>query len=192
MNPSVRVTGLEINPERVLPPRDGVNFELGGFELRGYRPQLVRAFNVLRQYDVDQVPRPGSQLPPVLRPVASSWRAPAMSWGGAAPGSCWMRTAEDSDVGVGSLRCGNPLTASGASAQGPYSPQCAGRAIYELLKAADEAWAHTAGWAPHGPRIRWREARKLMQAQGIALHPIRRRIRDCVLTVDWNVVAPAV
>src|SRR5699024_3071084 len=56
VNPDVRVTGLEINPERVLPPREGVRFELGGFELRGYHPQLVRAFNVLRQYDVDQVP----------------------------------------------------------------------------------------------------------------------------------------
>ena len=65
-----------------------------------------------------------------------------------------------------------------------------GEPIYELLKAADEAWAHTAGWAPHGPRIRWREARKLIIAQGIPLHPIRRRIRDCVLTVDWDIVSP--
>src|SRR5690625_3837546 len=55
VNPHVRVTGLEINPERVLPPRGGVNFELGGFELRNYRPQLVRAFIVLRRYEVEQV-----------------------------------------------------------------------------------------------------------------------------------------
>ena len=56
IRPDIEVVGLEINPERVLPPRDGVRFELGGFELAGYRPHLVRAFNVLRQYDVDQVP----------------------------------------------------------------------------------------------------------------------------------------
>lgn len=55
VRPDVRVIGLEINPERILPPRNGVRFELGGFELAGYRPQLVRAFNVLRQYDADQV-----------------------------------------------------------------------------------------------------------------------------------------
>lgn len=30
MRDDVRVTGLEIDPERVLPPRDGVTFELGG------------------------------------------------------------------------------------------------------------------------------------------------------------------
>ncbi len=34
MTPRVQVTGLEIAPERVLPPRDGVTFELGGFTRR--------------------------------------------------------------------------------------------------------------------------------------------------------------
>ena len=56
INPHISVVGLEIDPSRVLPPRDGVRFERGGFELAGYRPHLVRAFNVLRQYDVTQVP----------------------------------------------------------------------------------------------------------------------------------------
>ena len=55
INVSTEVVGLEIHPDRVLPPRDGVRFELGGFELAGYRPHLVRAFNVLRQYDVAEV-----------------------------------------------------------------------------------------------------------------------------------------
>ena len=55
VRPDIEVVGLEIDPERVLPPQGGVRFELGGFELAGYRPHLVRAFNVLRQYDVAQV-----------------------------------------------------------------------------------------------------------------------------------------
>ena len=33
-----------------------VEFALGGFELAGLRPVLVRAFNVLRQYPVEAVP----------------------------------------------------------------------------------------------------------------------------------------
>src|ERR687886_3037565 len=52
----LEVVGLEIDPERVAavaadrdPPR--VDFRVGGFELAGLRPVLVRAFNVLRQYD---------------------------------------------------------------------------------------------------------------------------------------------
>ena len=42
-----------------MPPRDGVEFALGGFELAGRRPVLVRAFNVLRQYPVEAVPDAG-------------------------------------------------------------------------------------------------------------------------------------
>ena len=52
----VRVLGLEIDPDRVTaaagsadPPR--LEFARGGFELAGRRPVLVRALNVLRQYD---------------------------------------------------------------------------------------------------------------------------------------------
>ena len=51
----VRVLGLEIHPDRLVPARDGVEFGLGGFELAGLAPVLVRAFNVLRQYPVDAV-----------------------------------------------------------------------------------------------------------------------------------------
>ena len=35
MHIDATVIGLEINPERVLPPQGGVSFELGGFELAG-------------------------------------------------------------------------------------------------------------------------------------------------------------
>ena len=51
----VRVVGLEIHPDRVVPARAGVEFGLGGFELAGRRPVLVRAFNVLRQYPLEAV-----------------------------------------------------------------------------------------------------------------------------------------
>ena len=51
----VRVVGLEIHPERVVPLAAARrwNSVLGGFELAGRKPVLVRAFNVLRQYPVD-------------------------------------------------------------------------------------------------------------------------------------------
>ena len=38
MRPDVRVVGLEIDPERIVPGRDGVSFRRGGFELAGLRP----------------------------------------------------------------------------------------------------------------------------------------------------------
>jgi hypothetical protein len=61
VRPDIRVVGLEIHPERVrtaraaLGSRSDVEFGLGGFELAGLQPVLVRAFNVLRQYHVDDV-----------------------------------------------------------------------------------------------------------------------------------------
>src|SRR4051812_12963896 len=57
LRPDVEVVGIEIDPERVaaaLPlARPGLSFRRGGFELPvgGRRPVLVRALNVLRQYD---------------------------------------------------------------------------------------------------------------------------------------------
>ncbi|MCU1527435.1 MAG: methylase [Frondihabitans sp.] len=58
VRPDVEVIGIEIEPERVrtaqLSARPGVSFRLGGFEvpLEGdRRPAVIRAFNVLRQYD---------------------------------------------------------------------------------------------------------------------------------------------
>jgi tRNA G46 methylase TrmB len=61
LRPDVRVVGVEIDPARVAaadpvadPP--GLTFVRGGFELAGLRPVLVRALNVLRQYDEAEVP----------------------------------------------------------------------------------------------------------------------------------------
>src|SRR4051812_35435803 len=56
VRPDARVLGLELDPDRVAaaassadPPR--LTFARGGFELAGERPAIVRAANVLRQYD---------------------------------------------------------------------------------------------------------------------------------------------
>lgn len=56
VHPRVEVVGIEIDPVRVAAARpyerEGLSFRLGGFELPVERPPvLVRAFNVLRQYD---------------------------------------------------------------------------------------------------------------------------------------------
>ena len=62
LRPDTRVVGVEIDPARVLAAktleRDGLSFRLGGFEApldAGWRPTVVRAFNVLRQYDESEV-----------------------------------------------------------------------------------------------------------------------------------------
>src|SRR6478735_8081955 len=68
----VRVVGLEIHPERVRLARelagDIVACGRGGFELAGHTPVLVRAFNVLRQYDVADVPAAWAEMTGRLAP----------------------------------------------------------------------------------------------------------------------------
>ena len=191
INPHTRVTGLEVNPERVLPPRDGVEFELGGFELAGYRPHLVRAFNVLRQYDVDQVPE--------------AWETDCARL---APGGVFVEGTCDElgrratwilldAAGPQTLTLAwDPFDVERPSQLAERLPKALihrnvpGEGIYELLSAADRAWDHCAGWAPHGPRVRWRMAQALLRDAGLPIAPSRRRLRDNQLTVDWEFVAP--
>lgn len=191
MRADAAVIGLEINPERVLPAQGGVSFELGGFELAGYTPQVVRAFNVLRQYDVDQ--------------VEAAWHTVTSRL---APGGVFIEGTCD-EIG---RRCTWILL----DAHGPQTLTLAwhpwgisrpsdvaerlpkvliqrnvpGEKIHTLLAAADTAWDYAAGWEPYGPRVRWEKARELLIQQGWPIEVSRRRVGDALLTVPWSVVAP--
>ncbi|WP_412541389.1 class I SAM-dependent methyltransferase [Longispora sp. K20-0274] len=67
-----RTVGLEIDPSRVLAAQPfagpGLEFRRGGFELAGLRPTLVRACNVLRQYDEGAVSDAWRQMTAALAP----------------------------------------------------------------------------------------------------------------------------
>lgn len=74
INPDLRVLGVEIDPERVAAARpyssEGTSFRLGGFNLplqtegveAPERVRLVRAFNVLRQYEENAVTEAWTRL----------------------------------------------------------------------------------------------------------------------------------
>lgn len=191
VRPDIRVIGLEIDPERVLAPRDGVTFELGGFELAGHRPHLVRAFNVLRQYDVAQVEDAWRSVTERLAPDGLFVEGTCDELGRRA---AWVLL--DADGPVSLTLAWDPFDVERPSDLAERLPKVLihrnteGEKIHSLLSAADAAWDHAAGWAPYGPRVRWREARKLLVDQGVPLTPIRRRVRDSLLTVPWEYVAP--
>ena len=65
-----------------------------------------------------------------------------------------------------------------------------GQPIHALLAAADRAWASVAGHGVFGPRVRWRAMLDLLRNSGFQVDPPRRRMRDGVLTVPWQAVAP--
>lgn len=191
INPNIRVTGLEIHPDRVLPPRDGVTFELGGFELAGYRPQLVRAFNVLRQYDVGQVEEAWETVCSRLAPGGFFLEGTCDELGRRA---AWLLLDA---AGPRTLTLAwDPHDVELPSDVAERLPKILihrnvpGEPIHELLAAADAAWLRNAGWAPHGPRVRWRHTHADLVAAGWPLAPRRRRFSDNGLTVAWDAVKP--
>ncbi|MDR7330876.1 class I SAM-dependent methyltransferase [Corynebacterium guangdongense] len=192
IRPDLRVIGLEIAPERVLPPRDGVTFELGGFELAGHRPHLVRAFNVLRQYDVSQVLQAWQTVAERLAPGGLFIEGTCDELGRR---STWVLIDAH---GPRSLTLAwDPMDLDRPSDIAERLPKALihrnvpGERIHDLLQAADSAWDRAAGWAPYGPRVRWRQARQLLVDEGVPLTPVRRRIRDNLLEVPWEHVSPS-
>ena len=189
INPHISVVGLEIDPSRVLPPRDGVRFERGGFELAGYRPHLVRAFNVLRQYDVAQVPDAWSMVCGRLAPGGVFIEGTCDELGRRAS---WVLLDRRGPVSL--TLAWQPWDVAKPSDVAERLPKILihrnvpGQKIHSLLQLCDDCWDKTNGLAAFGPRIRWRETQKLLREHLPIPRP--RLLRDNILTVPWSVVEP--
>ncbi|MCR8898173.1 class I SAM-dependent methyltransferase [Gordonia sp. GONU] len=190
--PDLQMVGLEIDPARVVEPRDGVRFAVGGFEMAGLRPRVVRAFNVLRQYDEAEVDAAWSRLRAALSPG-----------GVIVEGTCdeigrrctWVLLDHTGPVSL--TLCWAPEHSDRPSDLAERLPKSLihrnvpGEKIHELLTLADQCWDIAAPLAPYGPRVRWRHAQDLLRERGVDCVVTRRRMSDNVLTVPWSVVAPS-
>ncbi len=187
--PDLEMVGLEIDPARIVAPCDGVRFALGGFELAGLRPTLVRAFNVLRQYDEGEVEAAWGQMRSALAPGGLIVEGTCDEIGRRC---CWVLLDADGP---------RSLTFSWSPAHTGYPSELAerlpkvlihhnvpGEPVHELLAAADRCWDMAAGFAPFGPRVRWRQALALLRESGVPVRVSRRPTRDNVLTVPWGAV----
>lgn len=191
IRPDLRVTGLEIDPARVAPSTENVTFARGGFELAGLRPNLVRAFNVLRQYPETAVPDAWSRILSGLAPG-----------GLLVDGTCdeigrrcaWVLLDRRGPISL--TLAWDPFAVDTPSDIAERLPKALihrnieGEPVHALLKAADRAWSNAAPLAPFGPRVRWRAALNQLCDNGIPANRPRRRLRDNVLTVPWDVVRP--
>lgn len=191
VRPDVRVLGLEIDAERVAaaqhaaePP--ALTFARGGFEFAGVRPLLVRAANVLRQYD-----EPAAQ---------AAWRT--MQAGLADGGLLVEGTCDE----VGRLATWVLLDAAAprtltlacrlASLERPSElaerlPKALihhnvpGQPIHALLGDLDAAWESAAPLGAFGRRQRWQAACTAVSADW-PVTPGRSRFGE--LTVAWDAV----
>lgn len=190
VRPDIRVVGLEIDPDRVVPGRDGVDFAVGGFELAGLTPVLVRAFNVLRQYRESE--------------VADAWRTMIshLAPGGLIiEGTCdelgrrcaWLLLDATGPLTL-TLAC-DPFDMEKPSDIAERLPKVLihhnvpGHPVHKLFDAADAGWAAAAPYAVFGPRVRWRMMLKHMRDNGFPVQAQRRPLRDCLMTVPWSAVA---
>ncbi|MFE9200859.1 class I SAM-dependent methyltransferase [Micromonospora sp. NPDC007230] len=192
----VRVVGLEIDPVRVAaaqPAADppGLAFARGGFELAGLRPALVRAFNVLRQYDESE--------------VADAWRTVTERL---APGGLLVEGTCDELGRLGSwvlldatgprtLTLAAKLTTLDSPAQlAERLPKALihrnvpGERIHDLIRALDDAWHAAAGYAPFGPRQRWLRTVTAVRQAGWPVLDRPRRWRHGELTLPWPTISP--
>ncbi|MCL9666040.1 class I SAM-dependent methyltransferase [Curtobacterium albidum] len=198
VRPDVEVTGIEIEPSRVAlanaGTRDGVTFRLGGFETPtpdGRPPAVIRAFNVLRQYDESA--------------VVDSWRImqDRLQPGGAlVEGTCnevgrvasWV-TLDDRvpHTFTVSLRVADLELPSIVAERLPKAlihRNVPGERVHAFLLDLDRSWAVAAPLGTYGPRQRWIATVHGMRDRGWpVLHGVSRwRLGE--LSVPWSAVAP--
>ncbi len=191
VRPDVRVVGLEIDPERVVPGVDGVEFGVGGFELAGLHPVLVRAFNVLRQYPDDAVADAWDTMRAGLAPGGLILDGTCDELGRLVLlGAARRRRPGEPDPGLRSPAYRTPVGSGRAAAQSPYPPQCSGPADPRTAGRGGSRLGGAAGHSVFGPRDRWRAMLADLRAAGVDVEPQRRTARDAVLTVPWSTVAP--
>lgn len=206
------VIGLELDPARVdtaraqltavragetsFSPSTRVSFARGGFEVplpAGRRPAVIRAMNVLRQYDEAD--------------VAASWRTMC---GRLAPdgilveGTCDEigRVASWVDVdGAGTpLRFTLSLRLSGLERPSIVAERLPkalihrnvpGERIHRLLVDLDREWERAAALSAFGATQRFLAAVAGLRDAGWPVLPGRSRWRLGELTVPWEAVAPS-
>ncbi|TWE11617.1 class I SAM-dependent methyltransferase [Rudaeicoccus suwonensis] len=193
----VQVVGIEISPERVaaaLPlAAPGLSFVRGGFEVPvPGQVDIVRAFNVLRQYDEADVP------------VAWSRVCERLSADGLfVDGTCdelgrlatWVALDRSGPLSLTvSFRLAGLQTPSTIAERLPKAlihRNVPGERVHEFLAALDQAWAQASPHASYGSRQRFIQVAAQLREAGWPLLDGPKRWRLGELTVAWGAVAPA-
>ena len=195
----VEVVGVEIDPSRVAAAvREaavpGLSLVVGGFEVPvpgDRRPVVVRALNVLRQYDEAQVGPAWDVVRDRLAPGGLLVDGTCDEIGRRA---AWVAvTRERGPVSLTlSLRLAGLERPSDVAERLPKAlihRNVDGEPVHALLGALDDAWARSAHRAAFGVRQRWLAAVDALRREWPVLDgPSRWRLGE--LTVPWDAVRP--
>lgn len=196
IRPDVEVIGLEIDLSRVVAAlpleRPGLSFRHGGFEvLPGAPATIVRASNVLRQYDEDE--------------VEPAWRrlAGALAPGGlVVDGTCdeigrrhaWIEIGPEGPrsltVSVHLRTLPMPSAIAERLPKALIHHNVPGEAVHDLFRAWDDAWERCAPHGSFGRRQRFLASIRELRRRGIPVlgGPARWRLGE--VSFPWEVVAP--
>lgn len=219
VRPGVRVLGLELDPQRVrvaraqLAQRDAAchartAFARGGFEVplpqlsggagpvieREERPHIIRACNVLRQYDETEVSwawrAMRSRLAPggLLLEGTCDELGRVCSWFGLPAGQEAHAPLAGATFTI-SLRLrelASPLVVAERLPKALIHRNVPGEPIHAFLMALDGAWRHEAALAAFGTRQRFIATARRVQREGwpVLDNPRRWRLGELTIAAD--------
>lgn len=202
-NSNTKVVGIEIDRERVeraIPfETENLFFGLGGFEvplpkeITQKTVTVIRAMNVLRQYDEEEVSAAWQLMQSRISPEGLIIEGTCDEIGRLAS---WVTLdTKGPQLFTISLRLRGLDKPSKVAERLPKAlihHNVPGEPIYQLLKDLDAAWANHAGLAIFSPAQRWVATCEDLKKQGWPINNEARRWKLGELTISWEAVKPQV
>jgi hypothetical protein len=199
----VEVVGVEIDPARVEAARpferSGLRFLRGGFETPtpdGMPATIIRALNVLRQYDESEVVGAWKKMADRLQPGGLVIDGTCNEIGRVAS---WVTLGADGPVSFTiALRLADLEKPSIVAERLPkvlIHRNVAGERIHEFLHDLDRSWQLSSSLAPFGATQRWIATAEQLTASGWpqpdrSIPQGKNRWKLGEFSVPWSAVAP--
>ena len=201
VNPNTKVLGIEIDPERIERAKphqtDDLLFELGGFEvpipheLNRSAVTLIRAMNVLRQYDESEVKAAWAMMQSRLEPNGLIIEGTCDEIGRLAT---WITLDKHKPLTLTFsfrlLGLQNPSKVAERLPKALIHHNVEGEPINKFLKELDAAWANNAGLSVFSPVQRFTACAKALLDSGWPITNTPKRWRLGELTLDWEAIKP--
>lgn len=202
VNPAIRVLGIEIDPERVAEAKametDTLAFTHGGFEIPipdvfadRKDVDIIRAFNVLRQYQEHEVEPAWSLMQSRLGETGIIVEGTSDEIGRIAS---WITLDRNGPkfftISLRLQGLANPSKVQERLPKALIHKNTPGNKIFDYLNDLDDAFAKAAGFAVFGSSQRFIQAAKILQQKGWPLEILPKRWALGELTISYRAVSP--